>query len=55
MALSKLHSARLSVPVVGDKPHQPIDFAFPSREFEARWFKQWKWIQRMIMLTASIA
>ena len=55
MALSKLHSTRLSVPVpVGDKPHQPIDLAFPSREFckknptkrsfQARWFKQWKWI-----------
>ena len=35
MALSKLHSTRLSVPVhmVSDKPHHPIDFAFPSREF----------------------
>ena len=51
-ALSKLHSARLSVPVLGDEPHQPIHFAFPSREFgkknptkrsfQARWFKQWK-------------
>ena len=30
MTLSKLHSARLLVPVVGDKPHHPIDFAFPS-------------------------
>ena len=30
MALSKLHSARLSVPVVGDKPHHPTDFAFLS-------------------------
>ena len=54
MTLSKLHSAKLLVPVVGDKPHHPIDFAFPSREFgkknptkcsfQARWFKQWKWI-----------
>ena len=54
MTLSKLHSTRLSVPVVSDKPHHPIDFAFPSREFgkknptkrsfQARWFKQWKWI-----------
>ena len=38
MALLKLHSARLSVPVVGDKPqlpHHPIDFAFPS-QFLAR-------------------
>ena len=53
-ALSKLHSARLSVPVVGDKPHPPIDFAFPFQKFgkknptkhsfQARWFKQWKWI-----------
>ena len=30
IALLKLHSARLSVPVVGDKPYHPIDFAFPS-------------------------
>ena len=33
MALSKLHSSRLSVPVVDGKPHHPIDFVFPSREF----------------------
>ena len=55
MALSELHSSTiLSVPVVGDKRHHPIDFAFPSgefgkknptkRSFQARWFKQWKWI-----------
>ena len=55
MALSELNSSTiLLVPVVDDKPHHPIDFAFPSREFgkknptkrsfQARWFKQWKWI-----------
>ena len=54
MTLSKLHSTRLSVPVVSDKPHHPIDFAFLSQEFDKKnptkcsfqvgWFKQWKWI-----------
>ena len=34
--LSKLHSARLLVPVVGDKPHHPIDFAFPPEDLARR-------------------
>ena len=32
MALSKLHKARLTFPVVIDKLHHPIDFALPFRE-----------------------
>jgi len=54
MALSKMCSDSLSVPEVGDKPHQPVHFTFPSQEFgkksptkrsfQAKWFKQWKWL-----------
>ena len=67
MALSKLHSARLSVPVVSDKPHHPTDFAFPSQKFgkknptkhsfQARWFNSgsgYITMKRTVLLAASI-
>ena len=34
--LSKLHSARLLVLVVGDKSHHPINFAFPPENLAKR-------------------
>ena len=68
MALSKLHSARLSVPVVGDKPHHPIDSAFPPENLVRRIQLSVAFkldglnsgsgsitMKRMILLAASIA
>ena len=43
-----------SIPAIGEKPHQPINFHFPQREFgqkavtkrsfQAKWFSKWPWL-----------
>ena len=43
-----------SIPSIGEKPHQPINFHFPQREFgqkavtkhsfQAKWFSKWPWL-----------
>ena len=48
-----------SVPPIGERPHQPISFHFPQREFgkktvtnfgkrafigQAKWFSKWPWL-----------
>ena len=43
-----------SVPPIGVRPHQPISFRFPQREFgqktvtkrsfQAKWFSEWPWL-----------
>ena len=45
-----------SVPPIGERPHQPISFRFPQREFDqktvtnckrsfqAKWFSKWPWL-----------
>ena len=42
------------VPPIGERPHQPISFRFPQREFgqktvtkrsfQAKWFSKWPWL-----------
>ena len=43
-----------NLPDVGDKPHQPLSFSFPKREFgktiivkrsfQSQWFIKWQWL-----------
>ena len=56
MAPSKYASALVMLPThsIGEKPHQPLSFKFPKREygkktvvkrsFQAQWFKRWSWL-----------
>ena len=54
MSLSKYFQAKLPTPSVAEKPHQPLSFKFPKREFgkksvvkrsfQPQWFARWKWL-----------
>lgn len=45
---------KLSTPLIGEKPHQPLSFKFPKREFgktsivkrsfQPQWFSRWPWL-----------
>ena len=53
MALSKL-TAAVNYPVISGKPHQPVRFEFPKRDFgkqvvvkrscQSAWFMKWTWL-----------
>jgi hypothetical protein len=54
MASSSRGKERLVLPNVGEAPNQPLDFAFPKRDFgktkvvrrafQAQWFTKWPWL-----------
>ena len=47
-------ATRLPTPSIGEKPHQPLSFKFPKREyrntkvvkrsFQPQWFSRWPWL-----------